>query len=142
MCACKSLHPFAPVCLPACLSAYQPACLLRVCYTPCFPAYTHPNDPSLTGPFPSPSLLPPSLSPPLPHPQANADAGAAQSGFLNIQRSYGGRAALRNFPGATAAVAVGNAAAGGVAIAYSEGGKAMIGDYDQVRRDAWLCHGW
>ena len=64
-------------------------------------------------------------------PQANTDAGAANAGFLNIQRSYGGKVVLRNFPGATAATAVGNAAAGGVAIAYSEGGKAMIGDYDQ-----------
>lgn len=65
-------------------------------------------------------------------PQVNADAGAAQAGFLNLQRGLGsGRVALRNFPGATAATAVGNAAAGGVSIAYSENGKAMIGDYDQ-----------
>lgn len=63
--------------------------------------------------------------------QANADAGAATAGFLNLQRAYAGRVALRNFPGATAATAVGNAAAGGVAIAYSETGKALIGDYDQ-----------
>jgi hypothetical protein len=39
--------------------------------------------------------------------------------------------ALRNFPGATAATAVGNAAAGGIAIGYSETGKVLIGDYDQ-----------
>lgn len=50
---------------------------------------------------------------------------------MNLQRAYGGRVALRNFPGSTATAAVGNAAAGGVAIAYSENGKVLIGDYDQ-----------
>jgi len=63
--------------------------------------------------------------------RVNADAGAASAGFINLQRSYGGKVALRNFPGAAAATAVGNAAAGGLAIAYSETGKAQIGDYDQ-----------
>ncbi|KAF8060350.1 hypothetical protein HT031_004886 [Scenedesmus sp. PABB004] len=61
----------------------------------------------------------------------NNDAGNAAAGFLNIQKSYGGKVAIRNFPGATASTAVGNAEAGGVTIAYSEGGKAQIGDYDQ-----------
>lgn len=63
--------------------------------------------------------------------QVNADAGAATAGFMNLQRSYGGKVAIRNFPGATAATAVGNAAAGGLSLAYSETGKAQIGDYDQ-----------
>lgn len=63
--------------------------------------------------------------------RANADAGAANAGFLNIQRSYGSKVAIRNFPGAAAATAIGNAAAGGVSLAYSETGKAQIGDYDQ-----------
>lgn len=61
----------------------------------------------------------------------NADAGAATAGFINLQRSYTGKVAIRNFPGATAATAIGNAAAGGLSIAYSENGKAQIGDYDQ-----------
>jgi hypothetical protein len=64
--------------------------------------------------------------------KVNADAGNAAAGFLNIQKSFGGKVAIRNFPGATAATAVGNAVAGGVNIAYSEAGKAQIGDYDQV----------
>jgi hypothetical protein len=51
-------------------------------------------------------------------------------GYLNIQKSYAGKVAIRNYPGATAATAVGNAAAGGVSVAYAEGGKAQIGDYD------------
>lgn len=63
--------------------------------------------------------------------RATIDAGASNAGFLNIQRAYGGRVALRNFPGATAAAAVGNAAAGGIAIGFSETGKVLIGDYDQ-----------
>jgi hypothetical protein len=63
--------------------------------------------------------------------QATVDAGAANAGFLNIQRAYGGRVALRNFPGATASAAIGNAAAGGLALGYSETGKVLIGDYDQ-----------
>jgi len=52
-------------------------------------------------------------------------------GYLNIQKSYAGKVAIRNYPGATAATAVGNAAAGGVSVAYAEGGKAQIGDYDE-----------
>ncbi|WIA23801.1 hypothetical protein OEZ85_013477 [Tetradesmus obliquus] len=63
--------------------------------------------------------------------KVNNDAGNAAAGFLNIQKSFGGKVAIRNFPGATAATAVGNAVAGGVTIAYSEAGKAQIGDYDQ-----------
>jgi len=63
--------------------------------------------------------------------KVNNDAGAASAGFINLQRSYNGKVALRNFPGAAASTAVGNAAAGGIAIAYSEGSKAQIGDYDQ-----------
>lgn len=58
---------------------------------------------------------------------ANNGAGNAAAGFLNIQKSYGGKVAIRNFPGATAATAVGNAVAGGVTVAYSEGGKAQVG---------------
>jgi len=62
--------------------------------------------------------------------KANNDAGAAQAGYLNMQKSYAGKVAVRNYPGATAATAVGNAAAGGVTVAYSEAGKAQVGDYD------------
>jgi hypothetical protein len=76
-------------------------------------------------------LLPcPATTPPRPPPQANTDAGNAAAGFLNIQRSYGSKIAQRNFPGAAAATAVGNAVAGGVTIAIAESGKAQIGDYD------------
>jgi hypothetical protein len=64
--------------------------------------------------------------------KVNNDAGNAAAGYLNIQKSFGGKVAIRNFPAATAATAVGNAVAGGVTVAYSEAGKAQIGDYDQV----------
>lgn len=63
--------------------------------------------------------------------KVNNDAGNAAAGYLNIQKSYGGKVAIRNFPAGTAATAVGNAVAGGVTVAYSEGGKAQVGDYDQ-----------
>lgn len=96
-------------------------------YTP--PHCTHPSPQHHTR---RACLLPPAAASSLSPKQVNNDAGNAAAGFLNIQKSFGGKVAIRNFPGATAATAVGNAVAGGVTIAYSEAGKAQIGDYDQV----------
>lgn len=70
-------------------------------------------------------LLPNSIYSELDH-TVNTAAGNSAAGYLNIQKSYGGKVAIRNFPGATASTAVGNAVAGGVTVAYSEAGKAQV----------------
>lgn len=59
---------------------------------------------------------------------ANTDAGNAAAGYVSLGRTYVEHAGAANDPGAVAATAVGNAAAGGVTVMYADRDGAFIGE--------------